>query len=193
MDYGGELLTGEEPAQHRLACPLGVRHAPGHACPEDPELGDGHAQRVGDRLDGVHGERGSPHDGGIELHGDDDHAGLRCSEVGVEREPLHSGAAVDDRDVVIPRAIVQGEAEPLLAQHQLVLVGQVDDGRDDGQVLDAGPISDVRNGGVLVEKLDGRLPVLGGPVVQAEVVGGGCLGIQVDEQDPQAARRVYGG
>lgn len=67
----------------------------------------------------------------------------------------------------------------------MLLVGQLDDGRDDGQVLGVGLVSDVCNGGVLVEKLDGRLPVLGSPVVQAEVVGGGCLGIQVDEQDPR--------
>ena len=130
---GGELVVGEVGVQHLGPGRLRVGHEPGHAGAQDAPCGRGHAQRVGDGLDGADREGGAAHDGGVELHRHDHHAVARSGQVGVEGEALHRGAAVDDADVVVARAVVEREAQALLAQQQLVLVDELDGRGHDGE------------------------------------------------------------
>ena len=80
-----ELLVRDE-----LTRGLGVGHAAEHAGAQYPPAGHGHAQRDGDGARRFNGERRSAHHGGVELHGDDDHAALRNGEIGVGGTGLQS-------------------------------------------------------------------------------------------------------
>ena len=82
VDNRLELLAREEPVEHGRARGLGVGHAAGHAGAQYLPAGRGHAQRVGDGARRLHGERRAAHHGGVELHGDDDHAALRGNYAG---------------------------------------------------------------------------------------------------------------
>ena len=148
-----ELLVREEPVEHGRARGLGVGHAAGHAGAENLPAGRGHAERVRDGARRLHGERRAAHHGGVELHGDGDHAALRCGEVGVEGEPAHHGAAVDEADVVGGRGVVECELEALLAQEHLVLVDEVDGRGHHVEVLPGG-VGDLLHGRAAVEQLD---------------------------------------
>ena len=192
-----ELLVREEPVEHGRARGLGVGHAAGNARAQYPPAGRGHTERICDGTRRLDGERRAAHHGGVELHGDGDHAALRCGEVGVEGEPAHHGAAVDEADVVGARSVVEGELEALLAQEHLVLVDEVDGRGHHVEVLRC-RIGDLLHGRAAVEQLDRRASLGGGAVVEAEEVGGGRLRVEVDEQGPKApggedGRQVDGG
>ena len=193
VDDGGELVVGEVRVEHVGPGGLRVGHKPGHARAQDAPCGRGHAQRVGDGLDGADREGGAAHDGGVELHRHDHHAVARSGQVGVEGEALHRGAAVDDADVVVARAVVEREAKALLAQEQLVLVDEFYGRGHDGEPVGLGFEGHVADGRVPVEELDGS-PTLGrGAVVEPEEVRGGRLRIQVYQERPQAPPGVDGG
>ena len=197
VDDGLELLAREEPVEHGRARGLCVGHSAGHAGAQYLPSGSGHAQGVRDGARGLHGERRAAHHGGVELHGDDDHAALRGGEVGVEGEPAHHGAAVDEAGVVGARGVVEGELEALLAQEHLVLVDEVDGRGNHVEVLPGG-VGDLLHGRGAVEQLDRGAALGGGPVVEAEEVGGRRLRVEVDEQGPKAPggedrRQVHGG
>ena len=108
-----------------------------------------------------------------------------AAEVGVEGEPAHHGAAVDEADVVGARGVVEGELEALLAQEHLVLVDEVD-GRGHHVEALPGGVSDLFHGRAAVEQLDRGAALGGGAVVEAEEVGGRRLRVEVDEQGPKA-------
>ena len=190
---GGELVVGEVGVQHAGSRGLRVGHEAGHARAQDPPFGRGHAQRVGDGVDGADGERGAAHDGGVELHRHDDHPVSRCGQVGVEREALHGGAAVDDAHVVVVRAVVERETQALLAQQQLVLVDELNGRGHDGESVGLSLESHVADGSSLVEQLDRAAPLAGCPVVEPEEVRGGRLRVQVYQERPQAPPGVDGG
>lgn len=80
-----ELLVRDE-----LTRGLGVVHAAEHAGAQYPPAEHGHAQRDGDGARRFNSERRSAHHGGVELHGDDDHAALRNGEIGVGGTGLQS-------------------------------------------------------------------------------------------------------
>ena len=189
---GGELPVGEVLVEHRGARRLGVGHEPGNAGPQYPPLGRGDAQRVRDGLDGAHREGGAAHDGGVELHRNDHHAVASGGEVRVEGEALHGRAAVDDADVVVLRAVVQREAQALLAQKQLVLVDELYRGGHDGEVLRPRLESRALDGLVSVEKPHGSAALPRSALVEPEEIGRRRLRVQVDQQGPQPPSGVYG-
>ena len=192
MDHGAELPGGEEAVEDRLAHGLGVGHPSGHAGPQDPPAGHGQAQLGGHEPQRVHHRGSSAHDGGIQLHGDDDVAAPAGGHVGAEHQLLCAGGGVDDRDVVFARHVVQREAQRLLGKQQLVLVDERQRGRDDAQVVGSAVVGHLVGGHALVEQPDDVGAVLR-LLVEAEVVRRRRLGVQVDQQRPLSVPRAERG
>ena len=73
------------------------------------------------------------------------------------------------------------------------MVHQLDGGGDHGEPLGVGLVGELGDGSSSVEELDGGAVLGGRPLVEAEEVRGGGLGVEVDQQDPLALGGVDAG
>ena len=109
-------------------------------------------------------------------------------DVGDQQKLLGRRRGVYHREVELVLGVVEGETQRLLGKEQLVLVDEVDGARDHAQVGDGGGVGHPHCRKALVEKADDVAGGLG-CFVEAEIIGGGSLRVEVDEERPQAAVR----